>query len=66
MNVFVLVEEFEQSFFLNKRGEPASPFSSIVGIYADKEKAEHEKRSFEEYGKDNNLHSYLIEERPLL
>lgn len=65
MNVFLLVEEFEQDTYSNKRGEPASPFSSIIGVYEDKEKAEYEKKCFEEQ-KDKNGCSYFVEERPLL
>lgn len=65
MNVFLLVEEFEQDTFSNKRGEPASPYSTIIGIYEDKDKAEHEKNCFEERNQNSDC-SYFIEERPLL
>ena len=66
MNVFLLVEEYEQDTYLNKRKEPASPFSTIVGVYAEQEKAEREKKHFEEQKEKNDQHSYLIEERPVL
>lgn len=70
MNVCLLIEEFDQDNYVNKRGEKASPFSSIVGVYEDREKAEKEKEHLEEYDKQNSKQnescSYLIEERPLL
>lgn len=66
MNVFVLVEEYEQDVFFNKRGDPASPYSSIIGIYEDKDKAEREKEHFEEQNKKNDGCSYFVEERPVL
>lgn len=66
MNVFVLVEEYEQDKFVNKRGESASPYSSIMGIYEDAEKANREKAHFEEQNKKNDDCSYFVEERPLL
>ena len=66
MNVFLLVEEYEQDSFSNKRGEPASPFSSIIGIYAERDKAEIEKKYFEEQSKKSKDCTYFIEERPLL
>ena len=66
MNVFLLIEEYEQDHYQNKRKEPASPFSSIVGIYQDRVKAEREKESLELYKEKNDLCSYFIEERPVL
>ena len=65
MNVFLLIEEYEQDAFFNKRKEPASPFSSIIGVYKEQEKAEKEKTYFEEQ-KEKNGCSYFVEERPLL
>lgn len=70
MNVCLLIEEYDQNSYTNKRGEKASPFSSIVGLYEDREKAEREKEQMEEYNKKNSKQSesfsYIIEERPLL
>lgn len=66
MNVFVLVEEYDQDKYVNKRGDKASPFSSIVGVYQEREKAEREKESMEEYDKKNESCTYIIEERLLL
>ncbi len=66
MNVFLLIEEYEQDSFFNKRKEPASPFSSVVGIYEDKNKAEREKKQFESQKETDDQCSYFIEERPLL
>lgn len=66
MNVFLLVEEYEQDTYLNKRKEAASPFSSIMGVYSEREKAEREKIHFEEQKEKNDQCSYLIEERPVL
>lgn len=65
MNVFLLVEEYEQDVYSNKRGEPASPYSSVVGVYEDQIKAEKEKEHFEEHNRSEG-HSYYVEERPLL
>lgn len=66
MTVFLLVEEYEQDTYFNKRKEPASPFSSIIGVYSDREKAEKEKKHFEDYKEKSDQHSYIIEERPVL
>lgn len=65
MNVFILVEEYEQDVYLNKRGEPASPYCSAIGVYEDKEKAEREKKHFEAQNNNEGC-AYYIEERPLL
>lgn len=66
MNVFLLIEEYEQDNFINKRGERASPYSSVMGVYEEKEKAEKEKQHFEEQSNKNERCSYFLEERPLL
>ena len=66
MNVFLLVEEYEQNSFVNKRGELASPYSSVMGVYSEKEKAEKEKKHFEDQNEKNEDCSYFVEERPLL
>ena len=66
MNVFLLIEEYEQDSFFNKRKEPASPFSTIVGVYGDRNKAEKEKEMFEGQKDKGDQCSYMIEERPVL
>lgn len=66
MNVFLLVEEYEQDTFFNKRKEPASPFSTVIGIYGEREKAEKEKIHFEEQKEKSDKCSYFVEERPVL
>jgi len=66
MNVFLLVEEYEQDTFFNKRKESASPFSTVVGIYEEREKAEKEKIHFEERKEKSDKCSYFVEERPVL
>ena len=71
MNVYVLVEETDQSefTFLNDSAEPAS---SIVGIYEDEEKAKKEKKRLKKENEENvEKYStdpcvYFIEERPVL
>ena len=71
MNVFLLVEEIEQSEFTCD-GESAEPISSVLGVYEDKNKAEREKERLDKENieniKNNNADpcSYFIEERPIL
>ena len=66
MTVFLLIEEYEQDEYLNKRKEPASPFGSIMGVYQKREKAERDLTAFEEMKPKNESRSLYIEERPLL
>ena len=67
--VFILVEETEQSNYVDNYGETAYPISNIIGVYQNKEKAELKKKHLEEQINDALLDeemSYYIEERPLL
>lgn len=66
MNVFLLIEEYDQNSYINKRKESASPFSSVMGVYENQEKAEREKEQYEKQKNKDDSCSYFIEERPLL
>ena len=71
MNVYLLIEEIDQSEFIYKK-ESAEPISSIFGVYGDRDKAEREKKRLDEESaeavKTQNADpcSYFIEERPVL
>ena len=71
MSVFILLREVEQNDYWGEFGY-ADPTTTILGVYADRVKAEKElerleeedERLVEELGCDPT--SYLIEERPVL
>jgi hypothetical protein len=71
MNVYLLMEEIDQSEFTNCN-ESAEPISSVLGVYKDRDKAEREKKRLDEENmeavKTQNADpvAYFIEERPVL
>ena len=71
MNVYLLIEEVDQSEFTNY-DESAEPISSVLGVYEDREKAEREKKRLVEENivaagvQNTNPAAYFIEERPVL
>ena len=71
MNVYLLVEETDQSEFTYSN-ESAEPVSSIVGVYGDRDKAEREKERLDRENTENakkldaDSYTYFIEERPVL
>ena len=72
MNVYLLVEETEQEEFTDKHGDSAAAFSTIVGVYETRERAEKEQHAMEDMSKRNEKEFgcdplfYFIEERPVL
>ena len=72
MNVFLLVEERNQTDFKSTDGYYASPESIVVGVFDSREKAERKKILWEQQAKEEQKKfncdtcSYIIEERPLL
>ena len=71
VNVYLLIEEIDQSEFMSCN-ESAEPISSVIGVYESRDKAEHEKERLDkenekdvrEYCADPCV--YFIEERPVL
>ena len=71
LNVYLLIEEIDQSEFL-ACNESAEPISSVIGVYESRDKAEREKERLDkesekearEYCADPCV--YFVEERPVL
>ena len=72
MNVYLLIEETDQDEFVDRNGDSAAAFSTIVGVYESRERAEKEQNAMEEMSKRNEKELgcdplfYFIEERPIL
>lgn len=63
MNVFLLIEEKEQTGFVDSVGEEAYPTSLVYGVYQNRDKAEKDRDRLN--GTDEKL-SYYVEERPVV